>query len=234
MEQDYSLNQKTEPYRKKLERYYRLHSIIYDWTRWSFLFGREELLYHIPDLPPNSRILEVGCGTGKNLITLEYLFPDARIYGIDLSLEMIRRARAKMQDDGQVKLIHGTYGDPRYQFEPFNLILLSYSLSMLGNRIPAILEQVHGDLVTDGYVAVVDFHSTRHRWFRNWMKKNHVRMDGQLEPLLDTCFIPQVCDIEHAYLGLWDYMIYIGRRRSAPFPASRNRTSPIGHAWQTG
>ena len=33
-----------------LERYYRLHSWIYDATRWSFLFGRNELMQTVSDI----------------------------------------------------------------------------------------------------------------------------------------------------------------------------------------
>ncbi|MDR8390944.1 class I SAM-dependent methyltransferase [Aliifodinibius sp. S!AR15-10] len=206
------LNTKEER-NKKLENYYRVHSIIYDWTRWSFLFGREELLNRIPDLPANPRILEIGCGTGKNLAHLEFLFPDAQIYGIDLSEDMIEQASKKVSNGQQVQLINGAYGDSEFQFEPFNLILLSYSLSMLGRQAEPIMEQVYSDLANDGYIAIVDFYTTPFNWFQRWMEINHVDMDGHLLSLLDTYFMPMIQHRKKAYLGLWDYLLYIGRRK---------------------
>ncbi|MFH5833980.1 class I SAM-dependent methyltransferase [Halalkalibaculum sp. DA384] len=203
----------TELRNKKIERYYRLHSSIYDWTRWSFLFGREELLNRIPELPPNPRILEIGCGTGTNLTNLEYLFPDALIYGMDLSGDMIRQARTKVDKSRQITLVNGAYGDNKFNFEPFNLILLSYSLSMLGSQAEQIMKQVHRDLTSDGYVAVVDFSDTRFSWFQRWMKLNHVAIDGQLTSLLNRLFIPRLTQHKKAYLGLWRYLLFIGRRR---------------------
>lgn len=209
----FKVEQNTELRHQKLENYYRLHSAIYDWTRWSFLFGREQLLNNIPGLPNNPRILEVGCGTGKNLASLEYLFPDAQIYGIDLSGDMIHLARKKIQNDQQTELIKGAYGDPQFQFKPFNLILLSYSLTMLGNQAENILDQVYKDLASNGYIAVVDFHDTPFNWFKQWMQVNHVEMDGQLAPLLKKIFIPILNQRKKAYLGVWKYLLFIGRRK---------------------
>ena len=58
-----------------LERYYQFHSRIYDATRWSFLFGREEVLLRAASVTTPKRILEVGCGTGRNLPGLRRRFP---------------------------------------------------------------------------------------------------------------------------------------------------------------
>lgn len=198
---------------RQLEKYYRMHSVIYDWTRWSFLFGREKLLDLIPDLPPNPRILEVGCGTGKNLRNLEYLFPDGDIYGIDLSGDMIRQARKKVYNEQKIQLINGAYGDSLFQFKPFNLILLSYSLSMLGTQTEDIMQQVHTDLAPGGYIAVVDFNDTPIDWFRKWMKVNHVDIDGHLPGLLNKFFSPVKFIERSAYLGLWSYIHFLGRRK---------------------
>ncbi|MDZ7659193.1 class I SAM-dependent methyltransferase [Fodinibius sp.] len=60
-----------EEHVKNVAQYYQLHAPIYDATRWSFLFGRTKLIKQIPALPANAQILEVGCGTGKNLIQLK-------------------------------------------------------------------------------------------------------------------------------------------------------------------
>ena len=51
-----------------IQGYYALHSRIYDATRWTFLFGRESILRRSAKIAAPERILEVGCGTGRNLV----------------------------------------------------------------------------------------------------------------------------------------------------------------------
>ncbi|MDZ7715056.1 MAG: methyltransferase domain-containing protein [Balneolaceae bacterium] len=196
----------------KLENYYRLHSRIYDATRWSFLFGREELLNKLPDLPPQPNILEVGCGTGKNIQFLEYLFPDAHIYGMDLSLDMLAKAQQKVSDADQVTLIHAEYGDQGPELPDFDLILMSYSLTMTGDASEHIFQHIYEDLKPGGYVAVVDFNTSPFKWFRKWMSMNHVNLDGHLHPLLQKYYRPVNNEIKTAYLGLWTYFLFVGQR----------------------
>lgn len=200
-------------YGTKVENYYKYHSRIYDATRWSFLFGRRQILTMLPDLPASPRILEVGCGTGKNIELLEYLFPDAEIYGIDLSSEMLHEAEQKTGGSKQVTLLKGRYGTERFGLEPFDLILLSYSLTMTGDNTETVLQQVLEDLKIDGTIAVVDFHYSPFRWFRRWMGKNHVRMNGQLLPLLKKYFAAESSSVSKAYMGFWKYFTFLGRPR---------------------
>lgn len=60
---------------EQLERYYRFHATIYDATRWLFLFGREGIIREIrARLPEDGEIVEIGCGTGRNLARLATVF----------------------------------------------------------------------------------------------------------------------------------------------------------------
>ena len=76
----------------RMEGYYRLHAQIYDATRWSFLFGRKTLIRRVAAMTQPATILEIGCGTGKNLLTLAKTFPQARLFGLDISESMLRIA----------------------------------------------------------------------------------------------------------------------------------------------
>jgi S-adenosylmethionine-diacylgycerolhomoserine-N-methlytransferase len=196
-----------------LEGYYRLHSKFYDLTRWSFLFGRTAILREAAAVARPARILEVGCGTGKNLVNLCRLFPQAEITGVDLSETMLAVARRKTAPLGpRLRLLHGAYG-PAFQNErPYDLILFSYALSMFNPGFAEAIATARRDLVPGGHIAVVDFHDTRLAFFERWMGVNHVRMNGQLRPLLTAQFEPRTDRVQSAYAGVWRYLLFVGRK----------------------
>lgn len=195
----------------KVQRYYRLHSLIYDATRWSFLFGRNELLKRIPLLPSRPRILEVGCGTGQNMKYLQSHYPEARIVGIDLSPDMLQKAANRLTPSPNMTLINAKYEPGSTDLAPFDLILFSYSLTMFQDIGEEMIQQLSEDLKPGGFIAAVDFHTTPFSWFRRWMERNHVEFTGRLFPLLNRNYSSLLSVEKQAYLGLWSYFMYIGR-----------------------
>lgn len=196
-----------------IENYYRLHSHIYDATRWSFLFGRTAILREAAAVARPERILEVGCGTGKNLVNLCRLFPQAEVTGVDLSETMLAVARRKTAPLGpRVRLLREAYG-PAFRIDrPCDLILFSYALSMFNPGFAEAIAAAHRDLAPGGHIAVVDFHDTRLRLFERWMGVNHVRMNGQLQPLLAAQFSARTDRLRPAYGGVWRYLLFVGRK----------------------
>lgn len=193
-----------------LQGYYALHARIYDATRWTFLFGRERILRRSAQIADPRRILEVGCGTGRNLKSLRRIFPDAEITGVDLSADMLKIARRKT--DG-VKLIQQAYEAPLAG--DFDLILFSYALTMFNPGWENALRTAKADLGPGGLLAIVDFSHTGSSAFRRWMGVNHVRMEGHLWPESRAGFEPVVDEIRAAYAGVWHYGMFIGRVRTS-------------------
>ena len=206
------------PQGRTIENYYRLHARIYDATRWSFLFGRDTILELARSAQPKpARILEVGCGTGRNLLRLARIFPHAHISGIDLSPAMLTVAARKVAPYGpRVKLVERAYGPLDEPPGRYDLVLCSYALTMFNPGFEAAISSAQRDLSPGGYFALVDFHTSRFRWFARWMGVNHVRMDGQLRPLLQSTFVPVIDELDPAYGGVWDYLLFIGRRKPLP------------------
>lgn len=195
--------------------YYRWQSVMYDLTRWAFLFGRNEILARLPvAADTNSALLEVGCGTGRNLLRLAKKHPDMRLLGLDVSPDMLQRAaRATGSYSRRILLLEKAYGSaPVALPQTPDVILFSYALTMFNPGWEQAIAQAHADLPAGGYIAVVDFHDTPSRIFRWWMGKNHVRMDGHLLPLLETTFLPEYRSTRSAFFGLWRYMLFIGRK----------------------
>jgi S-adenosylmethionine-diacylgycerolhomoserine-N-methlytransferase len=200
------------PAETAVEKYYRFHSRIYDATRWSFLFGRTAIMKNFADSAPQN-ILEVGCGTGRNLVELGRRFPQAQVTGVDLSATMLDLARVKIAGFGpRVQLLHQAYTAPLSDPPGYDLVLFSYALSMFNPGYDTALAAARRDLVPGGRIAVVDFHDSRFGFFERWMGVNHVRMNGQLRPLLQSLFTPTTNRLCPAYAGLWRYLLFVGRR----------------------
>ncbi len=198
-----------------LQQYYRVHAKIYDLTRWTFLFGRQEILTDVRNARTPARILEIGCGTGKNLAQMARLFPQAELTGIDLADAMLAVARKKFAAMPQrVTFVSKPYDQPLAPDKPFDLILCSYSLSMMNPGWEHVIDCAIRDLAPGGLMAAVDFHDSPFNTYKKWMALNHVRLDGHLLPKLEQSFQPVTQNICPAYGGLWSYFLFIGERRA--------------------
>lgn len=198
----------------RLHGYYRWHAHIYDATRWAFLFGRRSLIIMAAKRIRPRRILEVGCGTGVNLVQLARTFPEANVVGLDLSAAMLAKARTKVGMYGsRVRLLQCQYDSPISRGDPFDLIVFSYCLTMINPGFADILRISLQDLAPQGYLAVVDFHETSFVSFGRWMGLNHVRMEGQVLAALQEAGLQIApCGVTSAYFGLWRWFSCLARR----------------------
>lgn len=174
---------------------YRNQRHIYDLTRKYYLLGRDRLIDDL-DVPPGGTVLEVACGTGRNLVEAARRYPDARLHGFDISTEMLKSAQATVSRKGfgdRVALARGdaTDFDPQALFgvARFDRVFISYSVSM----IPVWKEALaHAATVLEpgGELHVVDFGEQARLpgWFRNalhaWLARFHVTPRGDLETVM--------------------------------------------------
>lgn len=209
-----SITTNPQEQQQAMQRYYRWQSAIYDATRWSFLYGRESVLNHIPFSKSASlQILEVGCGTGKNLVALAEKFPNATITGVDVSEDMIKASEQKTAIYGdRIQLRNMPYEAHPENIGKYDLVLFSYSLTMINPHWFELLKQAKTDLKKGGCVVVADFHDSPLNWFKKHMGNNHVRMDGHLLPVLEKMFLRHFVSVKSAYGFVWQYVQYVGRK----------------------
>ena len=146
----------------RMNRMYRRQRHIYDGTRRYYLLGRDQLIANLkPDA--GASVLEIGCGTGRNLVLAARLFPAARWFGIDVSTEMLTSAITAISRRGltsRIRVAHGdaTAFDPQLLFgiPCFDHVMISYSLSMIPNWT-LVLEAAIGRLKPGGRLHIVDF-----------------------------------------------------------------------------
>lgn len=145
-----------------MNRIYRRQHHIYDLTRKYYLLGRDRL---IDGLRPDAgeAVLEIGCGTGRNLLVAARCYPAARFFGVDVSTVMLTRAidtLGRSGLSGRVRVAHGdaTAFDPERLFgrRQFDRIFISYSLSMIPDWSGAI-DRAIALLAPGGELHIVDF-----------------------------------------------------------------------------
>lgn len=200
---------------KDMKSYYAFQAKIYDATRWTFLYGRNTILKKLPvakDQPVN--ILEVGCGTGVNLRKLAQLYPQANLHGIDISGDMLARAKQNLSNyTDRVKLEEKPYDKGTEYNGMFDVILFSYALTMINPQWKELVAQTPYDLKPDGMIAVVDFHDANFEFYRKFMRSNHVKLDGHILPVLEDSFDTQYKKVNSGLAGVWEYMMYIGKKK---------------------
>lgn len=146
----------------RMNRMYRRQRHIYDGTRRYYLLGRDSLISGLKPAP-GSNVLEIGCGTGRNLVLAAELYPDAQFFGLDVSTEMLTSAITAISRrgmTGRVRVAHGdgTAFDPQLLFglPSFDHVMISYSLSMIPDW-RGVLQAAASRLTPGGRLHVVDF-----------------------------------------------------------------------------
>lgn len=163
-----------------MDRTYRHQRLIYDATRRYYLLGRDRLIADLAP-PPGARVLELACGTGRNLRLIQRQHPDALLYGLDISAEMLRSARLSLGETATLAFGDACSFDAEALFgvRQFERIVLSYSLSMIPDWRRA-LSHAASHLAPRGELHIVDFgtQSGLPGWFRaglhGWLAKFHV------------------------------------------------------------
>jgi S-adenosylmethionine-diacylgycerolhomoserine-N-methlytransferase len=200
---------------KNMQSYYAFQAKIYDATRWTFLYGRNNILKKLPiDRFKPVNILEVGCGTGTNLKHLANMYPNARLVGMDVSGDMLKIAEKKLENFGdRITLLEKPYGEDNEFENQFDVILFSYALTMINPQWKDLLERVPKDLKSGGIIAVVDFHDANFDFYRTFMKGNHVKLEGHILPVLNEKFTPILSKVKKGLLGVWDYLLFVGLKK---------------------
>lgn len=175
-----------------MDRIYRRQRHLYDSTRKYYLLGRDRLIEDLSP-PTGGRVLEIGCGTARNLVAVARRYREVPLFGIDISSEMLATARQVVARQGLAPRIRlaradATRFDPAILFgvPSFSRIFISYSLSMIPDW-QAALAQALAWVAPGGELHIVDFGGQEQlpRWFRRglriWLAQFHVEPRDGLE-----------------------------------------------------
>ena len=204
-----------------MNRMYRRQRHVYDLTRKHYLLGRDDLIAGLrPDV--GDRVLELGCGTGRNLIAASTRYPGARFFGVDVSTEMLTSAIVRIERANLRRRIRVAHADATrsipislFGTNRFERIYISYALSMMPGWA-ATLDVALGHLAPRGELHVVDFGGQERmpRWVRGalrmWLAQFHVRPCDRLEQelRLRAGASEASLQVERPYRGYAQYAVF--------------------------
>lgn len=168
---------------EKMDGIYRHQRFIYDATRRYYLLGRDRLIADL-GVPAGGSVLEVGCGTARNLIKAARRYPSAQAYGLDVSEAMLQTARrsiSRRKLEGRIMVAAGdaTAFDAAKLFgrAQFDRVFISYALSMIPGW-QRVVGQALPCVVPGGTLSIVDFggfetypallRRAQHAWLRRF------------------------------------------------------------------
>lgn len=139
---------------------------IYDYLK-RFVFGSaifQSEARFLKELPPSGSVLILGGGSGEILVPLMREYPAVRIWYVDASSAMLRRARKNVSagDLTRIEFIHGTE-----QSIPstvvFDAVVTHFFLDLFSEaRLAGICERVSRQLRNGGIWLVSDFVKSGH------------------------------------------------------------------------
>ncbi|HEY5346663.1 MAG TPA: class I SAM-dependent methyltransferase [Rhizomicrobium sp.] len=209
-----------------MDQVYRHQRYLYDFTRKYYLLGRDELIQNLR-LRGDDRVVEVGCGTARNLIKIARLHPGVRLFGIDASQEMLLTARKAIRRAGledRIILAQGLAEElsPRlFGEEAFDAVLFSYSLSMIADWDSA-LTAAGAALSSRGAIHIVDFGDLKglppagERLLRRWLGLFHVEPRGELLAGLESWTGQSGGTSLHIFAGRYAFMLSCPGQESLP------------------
>lgn len=197
---------------------YRRQKHIYDLTRKYYLFGRDTMIAGL-DAPPGASVLEVGCGTGRNLACVARRWPGARLHGLDISREMLGQARARLGDAAVLALGDATCFDATALFgtAAFDRVTIPFALSMIP-AWQAALDHAAGLLAPCGSLHVVDFGDFAglprplHALLTRWLAAFHVTARADMLAVAEAIAARRGLRLETCTGAFGYYRIVILRR----------------------
>jgi len=203
-----------------MDRVYRGQRHIYDATRKYFLFGRDRLIEGL-NIAPGQTLLEVGCGTGRNLSLAAKRWKGAELFGLDISEEMLASARKTLGPRAMLRQADACAFNPQALFghNGFDHVMISFALSMIPDWQGA-LAMACDTLAPGGTLHIVDFGDAQglpglaRQALNGWLTRFHVSPRLDLVSRAGALAAARGMSVE-PLRGPWGYYQIVVVRRSA-------------------
>ena len=162
------------------------------------------------ELRPGQHVLEIGCGTGRNLPFLSRAVgPHGRVYGVDLSPGMLARARELCQrnDWRNVALIEGDAAQYRAPV-PLDGVMFGLSYNTMPHHL-TVLREAWDQLRPGGRLVIMDAKLPPGLGgrlvlpFGLWLMKHTMLGNPLIKPWEDLARLAGAIEMEQFMLGSW-------------------------------
>jgi len=121
----------------------------------------EHLKLRFPDFKP-SRILDIGCTVGHNILPFTDVYPDSEIHAIDLSAPVLRYAHGRAESLNRVMHLHQMNGeDMSFEDESFDMVLSVVTFHETSRQaMKNILKECHRVLKPEGLMIHMELPRT--------------------------------------------------------------------------
>lgn len=136
-------------------RWFRRMAPIYDLVEFFVAHIREKTAQEV-NLPKDAKILDMACGTGSQSIA--FAKRGFSVVGVDLSPDMIARAKKKIKKDYNVTFLCRDASNIPYPDSNFDLAVISFGLHDMPEEIGlAILREMKRTTKSNGKIIIVDY-----------------------------------------------------------------------------
>jgi SAM-dependent methyltransferase len=142
-----------------------MHRSFDDAERWAQVFDdpardawqKPDEVVRALHLAPNTAAADIGAGTGYFAVRLARAVPQGRVYGVDISPDMVRylNERAAREKLPNLSAQLGDAAGPKLP-APVDLVLVVNTYHHIGDRA-AYFERVRASLKPGGRVAIIDY-----------------------------------------------------------------------------
>jgi ubiquinone/menaquinone biosynthesis C-methylase UbiE len=137
------------------------------------------------DTQPDEKVLEIGSGTGSNLLRISKLVKDCEIAGLDLSFKMSQKARMKLygKNDSVLGITNGNAIQLPYPKNHFDALFMLFTFEIIPEKyFPLVLNECKRVLKQKGRLCIGAMSAE---------KKDHLMMRMYL---WSTIHFPQIID----------------------------------------
>lgn len=127
---------------------------------------RQMVVDEVKKLYPVSRVLEIGCNTGSNLLRINEIFPKVKLFGIDVNEQCVKRAK-KFLENALIKT--GTYYAIPFPDKFFDIVLADAVL-MYASPKDIMRAMAEVDRVARRAIIIVD----RYKFSKKGLRNGHI------------------------------------------------------------
>jgi len=182
---------------------------LFDWLFFQPPRFREKAADRL-DLKPGDHVLEIGCGTGRNLPFLSRAVgPTGRVYGVDLSPRMLAKAKGLCEREGwsNVGLIEADAADYRAPV-PLDGVMFGLSYNTMPHHL-TVLREAWKQLRPGGRLVVMDAKLPSGLGgrlilpFGLWLMKHTMLGNPLIKPWEDLARFTDEITMEEFMFGSW-------------------------------